>query len=166
MYQTSTKWKQNIYENVQCIMNVYIDNELINPDYILGFKKGGNVFDEELTLGSTPSQYIEMKIYKDKIMTNPSNIKVEYGIQLQNEALSSSNEFEIIPIGIYNVDDYIDNDDNTITIKALDNMIKFEFNYDGSELINKKGYATLEEVANDICSKSGVELRLYFFFKF
>lgn len=59
--------------------------------------------------------------------------------------------------GIYNVDDYTDNDDNTITIKALDNMIKFEFNYDGSELISK-GEATLSEVAQDICNKAGVEL--------
>mgnify|MGYP002575100694 CR=1 FL=1 len=59
--------------------------------------------------------------------------------------------------GVYNVDDYTDNDDNTITIKALDNMIKFEFNYDGSELISK-GEATLLQVAQDICNKAGVEL--------
>ena len=60
--------------------------------------------------------------------------------------------------GIYNVDDYTDNDDNTITIKALDDMIKFEFNYNGKELIDKKHEATLLEVTQDICSKAGVEL--------
>ena len=149
MYSTSDKWKNNIYKNTQCVMNIYIDDELINPDYILEFKKGGDVFDKELVLGSTASQYIEMKIYKNEIISNPSKIKVEYGILLQKDEESTS-EFEIIPIGIYNVDDYIDNDDDTITIKALDNMIKFEFNYDGSELINKKRYATLAEVAEDI----------------
>lgn len=36
-------------------------------------------------------------------------------------------------------------------------MIKFEFNYDGSELI-AKGEATLLQVAQDICNKAGVEL--------
>lgn len=36
-------------------------------------------------------------------------------------------------------------------------MIKFEFYYDGSELISK-GDATLSEVAQDICNKAGVEL--------
>ena len=36
-------------------------------------------------------------------------------------------------------------------------MIKFEFNYDGRELITK-GEATLLEVAQDICNKAGVEL--------
>lgn len=36
-------------------------------------------------------------------------------------------------------------------------MIKFEFNYDGSELISK-GEATLLQFAQDICNKAGVEL--------
>lgn len=36
-------------------------------------------------------------------------------------------------------------------------MIKFEFNYDGSELISK-GEATLIQFAQDICNKAGVEL--------
>lgn len=36
-------------------------------------------------------------------------------------------------------------------------MIKFEFNYDGSELITK-GEATLLQVTQDICNKAGVEL--------
>lgn len=178
MYETSKKWKQNIYENPVCAMNIYIDDTLINPDYILEFKKGGNAFEEEFCLGGTPSQYIEMKLYKDKMPKTLSKIRVEYGILINHaltvaevnamlvgtlngisvKSLSSNNSsFEMIPIGIYNVDDYTDNDDNTITIKALDNMIKFEFNYDGSELISK-GEATLLQVAQDICNKAGVEL--------
>ena len=84
--QVDQKWKENIYKNRQCAMNIYIDDVLINPDYILDFKKGGDVFDEELTLGSTPSQYIEMKIYKDQV-SEPKKIKVEYGI-LINYALT------------------------------------------------------------------------------
>ncbi len=184
MYPTSQKWKDNIYKNVQCVMNIYIDDVLVNPDYIFDFKKGGNVFDEEFALGSTPSQYIEMQLYKDKIPSNPKIVRVEYGILINNaltvaevnkmlvgtlngiqvKSLSANDSsFEMIPIGIYNVDDYTDNDDNTITIKALDNMIKFEFNYDGSELIAQNGYATLAEVAQDICNKAEVELRFYLF---
>ena len=179
MYETSKKWKQNRYENPVCAMNIYIDDVLINPDYILDFKKGGNAFEEEFCLGGTPSQYIEMKLYKDKMPKTLSKIRVEYGILINHaltiaevnamlvgtlngisvKSLSSNNSsFEMIPIGIYNVDDYTDNDDNTITIKALDNMIKFEFNYNGRELIDKKNEATLLEVAQDICNKAGVEL--------
>lgn len=188
MYQTSQKWKENIYNDVVSAMNIYVNDILINPDYILDFKKGGNVFNKELALGSTPSQYIEMKLYKDEIPENPSTVRVEYGILINNalavaevnamlvgtlngiqvKSLSKNDSsFEMIPLGTYNVDDYTDNDDNTITIKAIDNMIKFEFNYDGSELVSsKKNEVTLLEVAQNICSKAGVELRFYFFFKF
>lgn len=85
--QVDQKWKENIYKNKQCAMNIYIDDNLLNPDYILDFKKGGDVFDEELALGNTPSQYIEMKLYKNKISDTPKKIKVEYGI-LINYALT------------------------------------------------------------------------------
>lgn len=84
MYKTSEKWKESIYESPICAMNIYIDDVLINPDYILEFKKGGNAFEEEFCLGGTPSQYIEMKLYKDKIPKTLSNIRVEYGILINN----------------------------------------------------------------------------------
>lgn len=87
MYNTSQKWKDTIYKNVQSVLNIYIDDELINPDYILEFKVGQTLFDEELTLGSISSKYIEFKIYKDKMPENMSKVKVDYGI-LINHALT------------------------------------------------------------------------------
>ena len=63
MYSTSQKWKDTIYKNVQSALNIYINNELINPDYILDFKVGQTLFeDEELTLGSISSKYIELSL--------------------------------------------------------------------------------------------------------
>ena len=100
MYETSKKWKQNIYENPVCVMNIYIDDILINPDYILDFKKGGNAFEEEFCLGGTPSQYIEMKIYKDKMPETLSKIRVEYGI-LINHALTVA-EVNAMTVGTLN----------------------------------------------------------------
>lgn len=183
MYSTSQKWKESIYKNVQSVLNIYIDNELINPDYILDFKVGQTLFDdEELIIGSVSSKYIEFKIYKDKMPINMENVKVEYGILINNaltvaevnamlvgtlngikvkSLTKSDSSFEMIPIGIFNIDDWTDNDDNTLTIKCIDNMSKFEFNYDGSKL---KYPVTLLTVLQDICSKAGVELRLYFFY--
>ena len=182
MYSTSQKWKENIYKNIQSALNIYIDDELVNPDYILEFKVGQTLFDdEELTLGSVSSKYIEFKIYKDKIPANMNTVKVDYGILINNaltvaevnemlvgtlngiqvKSLSSDDSsFEMIPIGIFNIDDWTDNDDNTLTIKCIDNMNKFEFNYDGSKLTYP---ATLLTVLKDICNKAGVELRFYFF---
>ena len=136
------------------------------------------------------SQYIEIQIHKKSNIKIPKTIKIEYGILINNaltvqeidsmlvgtfdriqvKSLSEEhNNFEMIPIGIYNVDDYDDEDDNVINIRALDNVIKFDSDdgyYDASELINRKGYATLGEIAEDICTKKGLELRFNLFFKF
>ena len=85
MYSTSQKWKENIYKNIQSALNIYIDDELVNPDYILEFKVGQTLFDdEELTLGSVSSKYIEFKIYKDKLPANMNTVKVDYGILINN----------------------------------------------------------------------------------
>lgn len=142
------------------------------------------MFDNNLELGAVVSQYIEIQIHKKANIKIPKTIKIEYGI-LINQALTvqevdamlvgtlngipvkslseDNSNFEMIPVGIYNVDDYNDEDDNVINIKALDNVIKFDLDdgyYDLSKLINEKGYATLGEIAQDICTKKGLELRL------
>ena len=102
MYETSKKWKQNIYENPVCAMNIYIDDELINSDYILDLKKGGNAFEEEFCLGGTPSQYIEMKIYKDKMPETLSKIRVEYGILTNTDTILNVKEINQMLVGNLN----------------------------------------------------------------
>lgn len=159
MYSVSNEWKQKIYEEVNSITNVYFDNTLINPDYIFDLRVGGDLFDEEFALGNTPSRYMEIRVHKSQIVSNINKVKLEYGIEIDGE-------YEIIPIGIYNIDDISENDDDTVTMKLQDNMIKFEFNYDGSVLINQNSTASLLEILQDICIKAGVELRFYFFFGF
>ncbi len=180
--QTSKRWDENIYNNFQSIIKVYCDDVLIDSKYITDFKIGSILFEEELSLGSTPSQYIEIQIHKQANIKIPKIIRVEYGVllnyALRVEEVNSlpvqeldkipvrrlsrdDSDYEMIPIGIYNVDDYNDEDDNVINIKALDNMINLEQNngyYDASELINKNGYATLGEIAQDICNQKGLEL--------
>ncbi len=148
MYNTSEKWKELIYKNIQSVLNIYIDGKIVNPDYILEFKVGHTLFDESLNLGTTTSKYIEFKIYKDQVIRTMKQVKVDYGILIDDN-------YEIIPLGIFNIDNFTDNDDNTITLKCIDNMSKFEFNYDGSKL---EYPATLLQVLEDICSKAGVEL--------
>lgn len=185
MYKgTSQRYKNTIYNpSVQSVVNIYIDNVLLNPKYIIDFKSGcEDLFGDNLELGSVPSQYVEIQIHKKSGITNPKTIKIEYGI-LVNNALTvaevnsmlvkdfnnlmvrslskKDNSFEMIPIGIYNVDDYNSEDDNVINIKALDNIIKLDADdgyYDASEIINEKGYATLGEIAQDICDKKGLVL--------
>lgn len=87
MYSTSQKWKDTIYKNVFSVLNIYFDNVLVNPSYIVDFKPGGQIFDKELELGSVSCQYIELKIHKRANITIPSTIRIEYGI-LINHALT------------------------------------------------------------------------------
>ncbi len=153
MYQTSNEYKQLVYaDSTRHLLNIYIEGNKVNPDYILDFKVSHNLFsNDEFSLGNVTAKSIEMRIYKSSLPDSYNNFYVETGI-----------ENEIVPIGYFILDSIDKNDDNTITIKAIDYMVKFEFNYDGSNLNYP---ATMLEILQDICLKAGVELRFYFFFK-
>ena len=93
--------------NALTVTNIYIDDVLLNPKYLLDFKKGGELFGEKLELGSIPSQYIEMKIHKSSRITNAKTIKIEYGI-LVNHAITVS---ELNKILVYDL--------NKLQVKSL-----------------------------------------------
>lgn len=155
MYKTSDNYKTKSY-NKKHVLKVYINDTEVNSKYILDCKPIQELFtNEEFTLGSVASIGIELKLYKLAIPT------VINKIELKNEL-----DGETIPIGIFNVDNINKDNDYTVTLKLLDNMIKFEFNYDGSSLIkNNGGKVKIIQVLQDICAKAGVELRFYFFFE-
>lgn len=152
MYQTSENYKSKIYEpSTRHLLNIYINNVTIDKKYILDCKPSQQLFsNEEFALGPVTAQAIELKLYKTIIPATINNVYIESGI-----------EEEVIPVGYFNVDNISKDDNYTVTLKLIDDMIKFEFNYDGSKLVNKKGYATIIEVLKDICSKAKVELRFY-----
>lgn len=153
MYQTSDDYKSKIYEaSTKHLLKVFINDIEIDKKYILDCKLSQQLFsNDEFSLGSVSSQAIDLKLYKDAVPETINTIYIESGIA-----------GEVIPVGYFNVDEISKDDDYTITLKLLDNMIKFEFNYDGSTLNYP---CTLMEILVDICSKAGVELRFYFFFE-
>lgn len=151
MYQTSDDYKSKIYEaSTKHLLKVFINDIEIDKKYILDCKPSQQLFsNDEFSLGSVTSQAIDLKLYKDAVPETINTIYIESGIA-----------GEEVPIGYFNVDDISKDDDYIITLKLLDNMIKFEFNYDGSTLTYPCSILT---VLQDICSKAGVELRFYFF---
>lgn len=153
MYQTSNNYKELVYaDSTIHLLNIYIEDEKVNPDHILNFKVSHTLFsNDEFKLGSVTAKTIEMRIYKDSLPNIYNNFYIETGV---NE--------EVVPIGYFILDEIEKNDDDTVTIKAIDNMVKFEFNYDGSNLNYP---ATMLQILQDICLKAGVELRVYFFFE-
>lgn len=153
MYQTSNNYKANIYKpSTRHVLKIYINGIEIDTKYVLACKLSQTLFtNDEFTLGSVTSQAAELKLYKSVVPETIHTVYVESGIA-----------GEIIPIGYFNVDEIAKDDDYTVNLKLLDNMIKFEFNYDGSKL---KYPCTIMKVLQDICIKARVELRFYFFFE-
>lgn len=153
MYQTSDSYKSKIYESsTRHLLKVYINDTEIDGKYILDCKISHTLFsNDEFTLGSVSSQGIDLKLHKSVVPDIIESIYIVSGIT-----------GEEVPIGYFNIDDVSNEDDYTVTFKLLDNMIKFEFNYDGSLL---EYPTTILKVLQDICSKAEVELRFYFFFE-
>ena len=151
MYSTSNNYKSKVY-NVIHLLKVYINDEEINSKYVLDCKPSRKAFSsDEFALGCVEAQSIELKLYKSVVPSTINKIEIKSGIT-----------GEIVPIGIFNVDEISKDDDYTVTLKLRDNMIKFEFNYDGSKLTYP---VTILAVLQDLCTKAGVELRFYFFFE-
>lgn len=149
MYDTSDNYKAKIY-NAPHLLKVLINDIEIDSKYILDCKPSNKLLtNNEFELGSVISQSVDLQLYKTVVPDKINKVEIRSGIT-----------GEIIPIGIFNVDEISKDDDYTVTLKLCDNMIKFEFQYDGSKL---KYPATLMTVLKDICSKAGVELRFYFF---
>lgn len=154
MYQTDEEYKLKVYEpSTRHLLKIYINDIEIDKKYILDCKLSKKLFPtDEFCLGSVVSKAMEIKLYRTVVPETINKVYIESGIT-----------GKIIPIGYFNVDDINKEDDYIVTLKLLDNMIKFEFNYDGSKLTYP---STLQNILQDISNKSGVELRFYFFFKY
>ena len=148
MYNTTDDYKSKIYDTVH-FLKVYINDVEIESRYIGDCKPSSTLFTNgEIELGSTPSQTAELQLYKTAVPDSITKIEIKSGIT-----------GEIVPIGVYNVDKISKVNDYTVSLTLSDNMTKFEFNYDGSKLVNdNNGKVKIIQVLQDICSKAGVEL--------
>ena len=146
MYETSQNYKNLVYADST--------KHLVNPNHIFDFRVSHKLLtNDEFELGGTISKSIEFKIYVDSLPQTYTNFYVETGVGN-----------EIVPIGYFILEEIERSEDGKIiTIKARDNMIKFEFNYDGSTLNYP---CSIIDVLRDICYEAGVELRFYFFLKY
>ena len=146
MYSTSTDYKNKILaDSTRQLLNVYIDNNKIEDRYILECKITYTLLDnDEFCFGSTQAKTVNLKIHKNALPNTYTRFYIESGIT-----------GETVPIGYFNVDEISKDDDYTVSLTLIDDMSKFEFNYDGSALNYP---ATTLTILQDICSKAGVEL--------
>lgn len=146
MYSTSTNYKETILaDSTKQLLNVYIDNNKIEGRYILECKITYTLLNnDEFCFGSTPAKTVNLKIHKNALPDTYTRFYIESGIAE-----------ETVPIGYFNVDEISKDDDYTVSLTLIDDMSKFEFNYDGSALNYP---VTILTILQDICSKAGVEL--------
>lgn len=150
MYQTSSNYKEKIL-NVKHLLKVYING--IEVKDIKNCKSSQILFTgEEFTFGSTIAQEIELEVKSSLIPKTIETVYIESGIQ-----------GETIPVGHFRLEDPVERNGRMCIVKLIDDMVKFEPNYNGSVLNYP---CTLKAVLQDICSKVGVELRFYFFFEY
>lgn len=146
MYNTTQNYKDKILkDSTQHELNIYIDNNKVEPNYIINFKSTLELFNNnEFCLGCTPEIDIEIEIDKKGLPETYNEVYVESGL-----------ENEIVPIGKFTIQS-VEDDEFKVKIKATDYMKKFEDDkYDGSDLTYP---ATMLQVLQDICTKIGVEL--------
>lgn len=67
-----------------------------------------------------------------------------------------NNEYEYVPIGIFNIQDSPVNDKDKIVIKLRDNSVKLDFNYNAENLVQETGKTTYGAILQDICTKAGI----------
>lgn len=146
MYSTSADYKNKILaDSIRQLLNVYIDNNKIEDRYVLECSISYTLLsNDEFCFGSTPAKTVNLKIHKNALPETYTRFYIESGIT-----------GETVPIGYFNVDEISKDDDYTVSLTLIDDMSKFEFNYDGSALNYP---VTILTVLQDICSKAGVEL--------
>lgn len=122
-------------------MEIYFDNVLIDEDCYTGLSTNFELFDGSFKLGSTSANTFKLSVDKMAINAQPDEVTI-----YQNGKLVAKL-----------VVDNIEETDVEYKYTLTDKMINLNFKYDAS-LIFKNGSATLLQIAQDICSKVGIEL--------
>jgi len=109
---------------------------------------------KSFTLDNFISKEAELILHKVDIEDIVEPIEISLGTLVNNN-------YEYVPIGVFNISDKPTTDKDKTTIKLYDNAIKFDFNYNGKDLIEEKQAggsdgATRLEVLQDICTQAGV----------
>lgn len=155
MYNTSINYKSLIYNpGIKHILNIYINGNKIDSKDIKSCKLSQRLFNgDEFRFGSVTAKAVELQLNSIAVPEKITEVYIESGISQER-----------VPIGYFRLDEPLTKNNKICTLKLIDDMVKFDFDYDGSKLIIEKGgKAELIDIIKDICKKAEVEFRFYFF---
>ena len=108
----------------------------------------GTVVDIEY-IATTDETYLPEKSYYSYNNSTYTLLEVgtdyEIGDTISGTKYETSDIYEDVPIGIFNIQDDPITDQNKVTIKLRDNRVKFDFKYNSEELIEKQYIITEDE---------------------
>lgn len=155
-YNTSSEYKHIIYssdakhKSYLSFNNVEFENV---EDYLESAKITSRVIpngNKGFYLDNFVSKELELVLHNI-----PNNIEIKDQVDFKIGTFVN-NEYEDVPIGIFNIQDAPTTDKNKTTIKLRDNSVKFDFDYNAQPLIDENnGGATLLQILQDICLKAG-----------
>lgn len=95
------------------------------------------------------SKEAELILHKVDLDTIQDQVEISIGTLVNNE-------YEYVPIGIFNIQDNPTTDKDKITIKLRDNSVKLDFGYSAEDLMQETGKTTYGAILEDICTKAGI----------
>lgn len=114
--------------------------------------------NKRFSLDNFISTNVEVILHNVNVEDIKDRVKIDIGTLV-------GNDYQYIPLGIFNIQDTPEKDGTTITLKLRDNRVKFDFNYDAQPLIERQGgMATKLEILYDICDIAGVETEISSFY--
>lgn len=158
MYKISSDYTKVIYSG-GAEHNLYFkygDSELIDASpYVSSLQSSRRLLDngsKNFHLDNFVSQSIDLIIHDFEL----DDLKKEFYFELGTLV---NGEYENVPIGYFKIKDNPTTTNGKITLKLMDRATNFDFNYDGSEVINANGgKASYKQIILDICSKANIEL--------
>ena len=124
------------------MLEIFFDNQLINPDNYMELKQKGSMFNNSFKLGTTLCREFELQLPKQIFNEKTKDVLIKLNGNDYAHLVIDSFEYKEggnIPV---------------VNIKLIDKMILFNTNYDASEIVP----CTLKDILKDMCKKVGVEL--------
>lgn len=151
---TSQEYKEVIYTGgAEHDLKLWVNDVLQDniQEQIEEISRNARVFpngNDTFTINELITQEVEIILHDIPYNTlTTGQIKFSIGTYIE-----SQQDFEYVPMGIFNIAEVQDNENNKITLKLKDNSIKLDKPYNAKPLIDESGgTATLQQILEDIC---------------
>lgn len=150
-YITSDKYKELVYdEDAEQTLDIIINGQKIEEDYVKNVSFKDDIFENNsFSLGSTIASRFEIE-FDNEALTDIGDFSE---ITMQSNMIIGEDK-ETIPLGNYIIQTKDTTSSDYTKITMLDYMVKFDVEFDASEVVPCTRYELLQA----ICNHCGVEL--------